>query len=429
MAEQKWFAGVDWASQTHQASLLDGEGAERGNEVFAHSGTGLSAMADWLIRSAGMPAERIGVAIETPRGPVVESLLARGFAVYSINPKQLDRFRDRFSPAGAKDDRRDARVLASALRSDPDCLHRVRASDPVTVEMREWSRGLDELKGDRVQLTNRMGELLWRYYPQFTRTLEDLAAPWVLAVWKRAPNPAAARGMRVSSYDKLLKKHRIRRFDGTRLKRRLAERPLDVDPASARAVEERVRLLVERLQVVNKQIADAEGRLDAFLDQLGNAGPAPGGDGDPQPGQAPEQRDATILRSMPGVGRVVLATLLAEADDALRRRDYHALRCQSGIAPVTRQSGRSTLVTRRLAAHGRLRVAVCHLARVAAQHDPVCKARYQALRARGHGHHRALRSVADRLLKVACAMLRDGTPYDPARAVMRHASSGAANAA
>ena len=295
--------------------------------------------------------------------------------------------------------------------------------------MREWSRSLDELKGDRVQLTNRMGELLWRYYPQFTRTLEDLAAPWVLALWKRAPNPAAARGMRVSSYDKLLKKHRIRRFDGTRLKRRLAERPLDVDPASARAVEERVRLLVERLQVVNKQIAEAEGRLDAFLDQLGNAGPAPAGDGDPQPGQAPEQRDATILRSMPGVGRVVLATLLAEADDALRRRDYHALRCQSGIAPVTRQSGRSTQVTRRLAAHGRLRVAVCHLARVASQHDPVCKARYQALRARGHGHHRALRSVADRLLKVACAMLRDGTPYDPARAAMRHASNGAANAA
>ena len=64
MAEQRWFAGVDWASQTHQASLLDGEGMERGNEVFAHSGTGLSAMADWLIRSAGMP-------IETPRGPVV----------------------------------------------------------------------------------------------------------------------------------------------------------------------------------------------------------------------------------------------------------------------------------------------------------------------------------------------------------------------
>ena len=64
----------------------------------------------------------VGVAIETPRGPVVESLMERGIAVHSINPKQLDRFRDRLSPAGAKDDRRDARVLASALRTDPHCF-------------------------------------------------------------------------------------------------------------------------------------------------------------------------------------------------------------------------------------------------------------------------------------------------------------------
>ena len=429
MPERRWFAGVDWASQTHQVSLLDGEGVELGNEVFAHSGTGLSAMADWLICSAGMPAEQISVAIETPRGPVVESLLAHGFAVHSINPKQLDRFRDRFSPAGAKDDRRDARVLASALRSDPDCLHRVQASDPLTIGLREWARSLDELKGDRVQLTNRMRELLWRYYPQFTRTVNDLAAPWALEAWKRAPNPAAACGMRVSSYDKLLKKHRIRRFDGAGLKRRLAERPLAVDPASARAAEAHVRLLAKRLKVVNEQIAEAEGRLDAFLDRLGAADPAPAADGDPQPGQPAEQRDATILRTLPGVGRTVLATLLAEADDPLRRRDYHALRCLGGVAPVTRQSGRSTQVTRRLAAHGRLRAAVGHWARVASQCDPVCKARYRELRARGHGHHRALRSVADRLLNVACAMLRDGTPYDEERAVARHASPGAAKAA
>ena len=43
--------------------------------------------------------------------------------------------------------------------------------------------------------------------------------------------------------------------------------------------------------------------------------------------------------------------------------------------------------------------------RVAVQHDPVSKAKYAALRARGHSHARALRSVADRLLAIARAML------------------------
>ena len=64
----------------------------------------------------------------------------RGLAVYSINPKQLDRFRDRFSPAGAKDDSRDARVLADALRTDLHCFRRIDPVDPAVVKLREWSR-------------------------------------------------------------------------------------------------------------------------------------------------------------------------------------------------------------------------------------------------------------------------------------------------
>ena len=56
------------------------------------------------------------------------------------------------------------------------------------------------------------------------------------------------------------------------------------------------------------------------------------------------QRDAEILKSLPGVGRIVLATLLAEAHDPLRRRDYQALRCLSGVAPVTKRSGKSLIV-------------------------------------------------------------------------------------
>ena len=410
MTEPTWFVGVDWGSREHQACILDGAGAVRGERAFKHGGEGLAAMAAWIAEAAGgMPPAAVGAAIETPRGPVPESLLAHGFAVHSINPKQLDRFRDRHSPAGAKDDRRDARVLASALRTDRPAFHRVEATDPLVVELREWSRIADDLKAERRRLANRLGELLWRYYPQFNDAVGDPAAPWALALWKRVPNPAAARGVRVATYDKLLKKHRIRRVDGAALKDRLAQRALDIDPAAARAAEAHVRLLAKRLGVLNDQIAEAAAQLEAFLDRLGDADPDP----DDAPGQAEEQRDVAILLSMPGVGAIVAATLFAEAYDALRRRDYHALRCLCGVAPVTRQSGRSRIVTRRLAAHGRLREAVHHWARVAVQHDPVCRARYEDLRRRGHGHARSLRSVADRLLNVACAMLRDGTLYDP----------------
>jgi transposase len=131
-----------------------------------------------------------------------------------------------------------------------------------------------------------------------------------------------------------------------------------------------------------------------------------------------------ILRSLPGVGRIVLATLLAEAFEALQRRDDRALRCLAGVAPVTKRSGKSRLVLMRQAAHVRLRNAVYHWARVAVQHDPRSQAKDAALRARGHGHGRALRSVADRLIGVACAMLEAKTTFDPNLASQRALNLG-----
>lgn len=90
-----------------------------------------------------------------------------------------------------------------------------------------------------------------------------------------------------------------------------------------------------------------------------------------------------------------------------------ALRTLCGAAPVTRRSGKSHIVIMRYAAHARLRNTVYHWARVATQHDPKSKSRYAALRQRGHSHGRALRSVADRLLGLACVLLQKQTLFDP----------------
>ena len=109
------------------------------------------------------------MAIEVPHGPVVDALLDRGFAVYAINPKQLDRLRDRISVAGAKDDRRDAWVLADSLRTDRYAFRRLSNDEPVIVQLREWSRMADDLQQERMRLASRMREQLWRYYPQMRK--------------------------------------------------------------------------------------------------------------------------------------------------------------------------------------------------------------------------------------------------------------------
>lgn len=410
MTEQgrHWFVGVDWGREAHQVCVLDAAGATVGERAFAHGGGGLAELCDWVVASTVGDPAAVAVAIEVPHGPVVETLLERGFRVYAVNPKQLDRFRDRFSVAGAKDDRRDAHVLGDSLRTDRHCFRGLAVSDPVVVELREWSRMSEELQQERTRLVNRVREQLWRYYPQALDVAGgDVAAKWFLDLWTLAPTPAKAARVRESSVDRVLKTHRVCRLDGAEALERLRQKPLTVAAGTTEAAVAHIGTVVQRLKLVNRQIKQAHRRLDALCDKLAEGG----NDETPKPSDEPS--DVAILTSLPGVGRIILSALLAEAWEPVRRRDYGALRMLSGVAPVTRRSGKRCVVVMRHACHLRLRNAVYHWARVAIQHDSVSRNRYAALRKRGHSHGRALRSVADRLLAVACAMLTDRRLFDP----------------
>src|SRR6266542_6638379 len=100
--EYSWYVGIDWGSEKHRACGMDVSGKVLEWLWVEHSGTGLAGLVDWLLGMSEQQPARMAVGIEVPRGAIVETLVERGFAVFSINPKQLDRFRDRYSPAGAK---------------------------------------------------------------------------------------------------------------------------------------------------------------------------------------------------------------------------------------------------------------------------------------------------------------------------------------
>src|SRR5215218_2029363 len=382
----RWFAGIDWGSAKHQVCLLDAAGTVVGERAFAQSGAGLAALCDWLMSMAGDPGS-VAVAIEVPHGPVVDALLDRGFAAYAINPKQLERLRDRVSVAGAKDDRRDARIAAGGLRTDPHLFRPVEAGDPAVIALREWSRLAEELQQERVRLGNRIRQQLWRYYPQLLAVSDDVSAEWVLDLWTLAPTPAKAARLREATLARLLQEHRIRRVDAERVLGVLRQPAITVTDGVTEAAVLHLRSLVARLRLANREFHQAEGKLDELCASLSERTSAPKSGG---------PRDAAVLSSLPGIGTVTLAILLSEAAGPIKRRDYAALRTLSGVAPVTKRSGKSGLVTMRYAAQVRLRNAVFHWARVAVLNDPKCASRSAALRARGHSYGRALWSCLAR---------------------------------
>jgi transposase len=414
--EYRIYVGIDWATEAHQACVLDYSGRVVAERSFAHSGEALAGFAQWLHEVAGGDPGQAAIAIEVPRGAVVETLVEHGFHLYAINPKQLDRFRDRHSVAGAKDDRRDAFVLGDSLRTDRARFRRIRLDDPRVIQLRELSRVDEDLGHEANRLTNRLREQLHRFYVQTLKLCPAADEPWLWALLELAPAPAAGSRLQRKTIERLLRQYRIRRLNAQDVLTVLRAPALRVAPGVVEAATEHIALLLPRLRLVHTQRQRCGARLDALLDELAAV------EGDE--GQQREHRDVEILRSLPGVGRVVAATVLAEASGPLAERDYQALRAHAGIAPVTKQSGKRRTVVMRYACNGRLRYALYHWARVAATCDPASKTYYAALRQRGHSYARALRSVADRLLRVLIAMLKNDSLFDSTH--LRHSADAAA---
>src|SRR5438034_805571 len=395
-----WFVGIDWGSEKHQVCVLDGDRRRVGERVVEHDGASLTQLAAWLWALTRGQPQRVAVAIEVPRGAIVEGLIERGFHVFAINPKQLARFRDRHTMSGAKDDRRDAFVLADSLRTDLAAFRRVHLDDAWTIRIRELTRIEENLNTEINRLANQLRDLLLRFYPQLLRLCPAADQPWLWALLKLAPTPAKAQRLHHSSIQRLLHQYRIRKWTADQVRTELKTAPLCVAPGVTEATSTHIALLLPRMELLMAQLKLCSKAVQTALDEKIAA---------QEVGR--EHRDVEILLSLPGVGRVVAATMLAEAPQLLAQRNYHAMRTLGGVAPVTRQSGKRLAVRRRYGCNHRLSNALYHWARVSSQCDARARHHYQTLRQIGHSHGRALRGVADRLLALLVAMLRDQTLY------------------
>lgn len=331
---------------------------------------------------------------------MVEGLLLRGFAIFAINPKQLDRQRDRYTLAGAKDDRRDAFVLADSLRLDPACFRQVACPPAIITELRAATRLRTRLVRQRIALTNQLRSQLLTCGPQLLSLSPPASEPWFWELLGQLKEPGAC-SLPKAKVTRLLKRYRISRLSAEDVLAVLKQPALLLAPGTREASALVIASLLPALRLVADQLSGIERHIAALLETLRT----PAEDGTPS--------DAAIIDSYPGAGAVIVSGLMAEAYALLAERDRDRLRAQSGCAPVTRRSGKSHFVVKRRSVNPHLRDTVFFLADAAMKYDPWAKAQYKAARARGQTHARALWGLADRILDQLLAMLRSGRCFDP----------------
>lgn len=402
------FVGIDWGSKSHAVCVLDAQGKKLLEREVRHHGDDVCDFVVKLRELAGDEMSIVSAAMEAPQGVMVEALLDCGAKVYSINPKQLDRFRDRHSVSGAKDDPLDAYVLATSLQTDPGLFRPISLPSPEMMRLSALSRSYETMTEQVLSLSNQICEQLRRYYPQMIELGDWHDESWLWLLFDAAPTPEAAAKLTLVKIGNILTAKRIRRISAKQVQNKLRETPLPVAAGVSEAAALRVTTLLPMLKLAHEQRSKCSQQMKALLKS-----PSKGSD-------SPEKahHDAALLLSLPGIGVHNGAVMLTEARVALRERDYQALRRLAGVAPVSKRTGgrsKRPHVQRRHACNHRLREAFYHCGRVAAQCDPRTQQHYRELRARGCSHGRAIRGVVDRLLKVLVAVLGSTQPYDPTK--------------
>ena len=390
--------GIDWGSESHQVCRIDGK-EEPKQRSFPHTSEGLRALIAFLVEGE-MDPEQIAVAIEVNHGAVVEALLAAGLRVYSINPKLLDRLRDRFSMAGAKDDRRDAFVLASCVESDAHAFRRIEAGNEDNTRLQAATRLREDLKSERRANANRLWNELREYRPALLTLCPGADESWLWVLIEKAPAPSAGAKLTSTRIGAVLKKHRIRRLTAEEVRKVLRGDVLSLRSVYIESHVARVLILIARLKLAQAQIVAIEKQIKIAVAERLKAE------------EKTERRDLTILLSLPGFGSITLATALGESGDAFERRDYNALRSVGGAAPVTKQSGGTKYVVMRQVCQPRLRAALHLAALQAIRVDPKFGDLYLRARARGQTVGRAIRNIVDRLLFLAVQLLKKNQLYD-----------------
>ncbi|HID57211.1 TPA: IS110 family transposase, partial [Candidatus Poribacteria bacterium] len=203
-----------------------------------------------LLRGLPNPdPQEVLIALETDKGLLVDFLLIHGYGVYGLNPKVVDRYRERYSVAQKKSDRFDAFVLANILRTDRHRFWPILPDSEFIRELRLLTRDHKKLVKERTRLTNQLIGCLKEYYPVAVHLFCKVDQPLTLEFLKRYPTVEEARGMTKEELIELLAKYRNSKEDAEKKYRLIHEPQIEVEPEIVRAKSRYMLSLVRRLEV------------------------------------------------------------------------------------------------------------------------------------------------------------------------------------
>jgi transposase len=388
------FIGIDWADQTHAICLIDPERSAPQHSSLNHKPEAIAAWAEALHKKYA--GRELCLIIETSKGSLITALIeVGGFTIYPINPKQAARYREALHPTGSKSDPADAQLLVTFLMHHRDSLRALQPDTPETRKLAELTQLRRTQVEERKRITLQLRSLLQKYFPLILDLFQDqLDEPLVIDLLKRWPSLLLLKRVNPSLLNTFLKEHGIRSEDRREelVKHIRAAVDLTRDKALIEPLALRAQCLAKLLEVLVRSIAE----FDSIIAQA-----------------VTEHEDAPIFKSLPGAGPALVPRLIvAFGSDRDRFQSATELQNQSGIAPVTQQSGKAKSVHSRHACPQFLKQTFHEFADHSRRWSPWAKAFYQSKKASGMKHQAAVRALAFKWIRILFQMWKHRKPYD-----------------
>lgn len=387
------YVGIDWSEQKHDVTFLNEAGVIISQLTMPHTPDGLLKL-EKSRQHLGQPRDACLVALETAHNLIIDFLWDRGYEkVYVIPPSVIKGSRGRYGPSGARDDRRDSRLIADVLRTDQARLYPWRPDQLLTRRIRAKVSLINHLTRSSSRLSNRLRAILIRYYPAALDVFSTVRTQIALQFLQYFNTPQSAAALTWPEFKAFAMEQgypQPRKLPGCFA--RLQQEQPEASRETVLVYQDEVPLLAKNLLMVVQGKAQALRELQELFKQ---------------------HPDHKIFGSLPGAGKQLAPSLLGKfGDDRQRFPSPASVQALAGTCPVTDSSGKRKVIKFRRACDREFRQFVQQWARHSLSESVWANAYWQQVRPRCASDNHAYRCLGNRWLAVAWKLWQTGQEYD-----------------
>ena len=387
-----YIVGIDIGKNHHEASIVSPEGKQIGRSLrFATTHKGADSLMSFIFKNIGNSPCVFGMeATGHYWYPIYSFLKAKGYTIYVINPIQSDSLRKMYIRQ-TKNDSIDSFLIAEVIRFGQ--FGTTSMADENILAMRQLCRYRDSVISSRTEIKLRIGTIMEQIFPEYEKQFSSLWVSTSMGILEKYLTPENIENAPIDELFEIIKDkshNRLTRAKAISIKEAAAD-TFGIKIAQD-AFSFQLKQLIDRMNFLDKQIEALDCQILEYYEKFD-----------------------CYLHTIPGIGMIAAATILAEIGDINRFKSSSALVAFAGIDPTVRQSGEFSGTHNHMSKRGSpyLRHAIFLAATTCSFHNSPLNAYYKKKRDQGKHHLTATGAVARKLTSVIYAVLRDSKPYEP----------------